>query len=190
MSVPSISALTAGISFSAWQTAFPGGDYQWLVDKGNGGRDFDARTVFFYFATVNTPAMAWKLVGKGSQYAIAATDKDGNYFYGDKTYKLNIPTNIPAKDFWSVVIYDPQTRSELQTGQQFPSKNSARDTFDKNPDGSIDLYFGPQAPKGKERNWTQTVPGKGWFPILRLYGPLEPWFDKTWRPGEVVKIKL
>lgn len=174
---------------SAWQTAFPGGDYQWLVDKGNGGRDFDARTVFFYFATVNTPAMAWKLVGKGSQYAIAATDKDGNYFYGDKTYKLNIPANIPAKDFWSVVIYDPQTRSELQTGQQFPSKNSARDTFDKNPDGSIDLYFGPQAPKGKERNWTQTVPGKGWFPILRLYGPLEPWFDKTWRPGEVVKIK-
>jgi hypothetical protein len=174
---------------SAWLTAFPGGSYEWLVDGGNGGRDLDARTMFFYFATVNTPAMAWKLVGKGSQYAVAATDKDGNYFYGDKTYKLNIPANIPAKDFWSVVIYDPQTRSELQTGQLFPSKNSARDTFEKNADGSIDLYFGPEAPKGKEKNWTQTVPGKGWFPILRLYGPLEPWFDKTWRPGEFELVK-
>ena len=91
----------------------------------------------------------------------------------------------PAKDFWSIVVYDPQTRSELQTSQPYPSKNSRRDALQTNPDGSVDLYFGPTSPDGQEANWTQTVPGKGWFTLLRLYGPLEPWFDKTWRPGEV-----
>jgi hypothetical protein len=82
------------------------------------------------------------------------------------------------------VIYDPQTRSELQTSQPYPSKNNKRDELIYNGDGSVDLYFGPKAPEGFEKNWTQTIPSKGWFPILRLYGPLEPWFDKTWQPGE------
>jgi len=59
----------------------------------------------------------------------------------------------------------------------------------KNGDGSIDLYFGPQAPPGREENWVQTVPGKGWNLILRLYGPLEPWFSKAWRPGEIQPLK-
>ncbi len=169
---------------SHWKMAFIGGDYQWLRDGGKGGRYLDARTLFFYVATVNTPAMALKMVGKGSQYAYAEKDKYGNYLDGSNTYKLNIPANVPAKDFWSVVIYDPQTRSELQTGQPFPSKNNKRDELITNSDGSVDLYFGPKAPAGKEKNWIQTVPGKGWFVILRLYGPLEPWFDKTWRPGD------
>jgi len=84
-----------------------------------------------------------------------------------------------------VVIYDPQTRSELQTGQPFPSKNNEKDDLDYNPDGSVDFYFSPKAPAGKEKNWIQTVPNKGWFAILRLYGPLEPFFDQTWRPGEI-----
>jgi len=168
-----------------WRTAFIGGDYQWLINDGAGGRNLDARTLFFYFATVNTPAMAWKLVGKGSQYGIASADIDGNYLYGDKSYRLNIPANVPAKDFWSIVVYDPQTRSELQTGQKYPSKNSARSKLLKNEDGSVDIYFGPTAPEGFEENWIETVPDKGWFILLRLYGPLEPWFDKTWRPGEI-----
>lgn len=169
---------------SQWKTAFVGGDYQWLIDNGKGGRNLDARTMFFYMATVNTPAMAAKMVGKGSQYAYSEKDNSGNFLHGGKTYKLNIPTNVPAKDFWSVVIYDPQTRSELQTGQPFPSKNNQRDALVENPDGSVDLYFGPKPPQGKDANWIETVPNKGWFAILRLYGPLEPWFDKTWRPGE------
>ncbi len=88
---------------STWFTPFIGGDYQWLRDSGNGGRYLDARTLFFYGATVNTPAMAVKMVGKGSQYAYNARDKEGNYLDGGKTYKLNIPANVPAKDFWSVV---------------------------------------------------------------------------------------
>lgn len=170
---------------SAWAMAFVGGSYEWLKDGGDGGRNLDARTLFFYQATVNTPAMVAKMVGKGSQYAYAATDSRGDYLDGSKTYKLNIPANVPAADFWSVVIYDPQTRSELQTGQPFPSKNSKRNKLVQNTDGSVDLYFGPKAPAGKEANWIQTVPGKGWYTILRLYGPLDPWFDKTWRPGEI-----
>lgn len=167
-----------------WYTIFVGGDYKWLLDKGEGGRNLDARTLYFYQATVNTPAMVLKMVGKGSQYAGNAIDKDGNYLDGSKTYKLTIPANVPAKDFWSVVAYDPQTRSELQTSQPFPSKNNKRDKLLVNENGSVDLYFGPKAPKGKEANWTQTVSGKAWFVLLRLYGPQEPWFDKTWKPGE------
>ncbi len=169
---------------SAWKTPFIGGDYSWLIDGGMGGRNLDARTLYFYGATVNTPAMAAKMVGAGSQYAYADHDKDGNLPDGAKNYKLNIPANPPAKDFWSVVVYDPQTRSQLQTPQPFPSKNNKVNPPVANADGSVDLYFGPTAPAGKEKNWVQTVPGKGWFTILRLYGPLEPWFDKTWRPGE------
>lgn len=169
---------------SSWITGFVGGSHEWLVDGGMGGRYLDARTLFFYCATVNTPAMAMKMVGVGSQYALNSKDKDGNYLDGSKRYKLSIPANVPAKDFWSVVVYDPQTRSELQTSQPFPSKNNERDDLITNEDGSVDLYFGPTPPDGFEKNWTQTVPGKGWFVILRLYGPLETWFDKTWKPGE------
>lgn len=169
---------------SAWSAAFVGGSYQWLRDGGKGGRYLDARTLFFYQATVNTPAMVEQMIGAGSQYAYAATDRNGDYLDGAKTYKLRIPANAPAKDFWSVVVYDPQTRSQLQTSQSFPSKNNKRDKLIENPDGSVDLYFGPKAPEGKEANWIQTVAGKGWYTLLRLYGPLEPWFDKSWRPGE------
>ena len=129
--------------------------------------------------------MVLKMPGIGSQYAYAAKDAAGNYLDGAKNYKMHIPPNVPAKKFWSVVVYDPQTRSELQTGQTYPSKANDRDKdMVKNADGSIDLYYGPKAPAGKEANWTQTVPGKNWFVLFRLYGPLEPWFDKTWRPGE------
>ena len=169
---------------SAWFNPFVDGSHEWLKAGGAGGRNQDSRTLFFYEATLNTPAMVAKMVGVGSQYANAATDKDGNYLDGGKNYKLHIPANVPAKDFWSVVVYDPQTRSELQTSQPFPSKNNKRDKLIVNTDDSVDLYYGPKAPASKEANWTQTVPGKGWFVLIRLYGPLEPWFDKTWRPGE------
>jgi hypothetical protein len=171
---------------SQWKMAFVGGDYRWLRDGGLGGRNLNARTLFFYLATVNTPAMAAKIVGAGSQYAWTERDSSGDYLEGDQQYTLTIPADSPAKDFWSVVIYDPQTRSELQTRQPFPSRNNKRDPLLDNDDGSVTLYFGPEAPTGKTQNWIQTVPGKGWFTILRLYGPLEPWFDKSWQPGEIV----
>ena len=168
-----------------WKTAFIGNDYRWLRDDGVGGRNLDARTLFFYIATVNTPAMALQIPGVGSQYAYAEHDSRGKYLDGAKHYQLIIPPDVPAKDFWSVVAYDPQTRSELQTGQAFPSKNNTRDPMATNADGSITLTFGPTAPDGQPGNWVQTVPGKKWFTILRLYGPLEPWFEKTWIPGDI-----
>jgi hypothetical protein len=174
---------------SQWLNLFSGTDYRFLDDDGIGGRNLDARTMFYYGYSVNTPAMVAKLVGRGSQYAIAFADEAGSPFDGAKTYRLNVPANAPAKDFWSVVLYDPQTRSELQTSQPFPSKNNKRDVLVTNDDGSVDLYFGPTAPPGKEANWIASVPGKGWFVIFRLYGPLEPWFDKTWRPGEIQRLK-
>jgi hypothetical protein len=97
-----------------------------------------------------------------------------------------LPAGIPAKDFWSFVNYDPQTRSLLQTPTTpFPSVSSQSGAVQTNADGSTTVWFGPEPPSGKESNWAPTVPGKGWFTVLRLYGPLDPWFDKTWRPGEI-----
>ena len=171
-----------------WKTGFIGNDYRWLRDDGVGGRNLDARTLFFYLATVNTPAMALEIPGVGSQYAIAEHDGQGEYLDGANSYQLTIPPEVPAKDFWSLVIYDPQTRSELQTGQAFPSRNDKRDPMSANADGSITLSFGPTAPTEHADNWIQTVPGKKWFAILRLYGPLQPWFDKTWSPGDFERL--
>ena len=124
-------------------------------------------------------------MGAGSQHANTEHYTRGAYLDGDKSYRLHLPPNIPAMDFWSVVVYDPQTRSYLQTDQQFPSTSSQKEGIAVNPDSSVDVYFGPEPPVGKEANWLQTIPGKAWWIILRLYGPLEPWFDKTWQPGEI-----
>lgn len=167
-----------------WTTPFIGGSYQWLS---NGARNFDARTMFFYAATIDTPAMAVAMPGIGSQYAASNTDAKGKPFDGAKHYTLHVPPNVPVKDFWSVVAYDPQTRSMLQTDQRFPSLSSEKDLM-KNADGSVDVYFGPTPPAGKQANWVQTIPGKAWFTIFRLYGPLQPWFDKSWRLPDIVEM--
>lgn len=167
---------------SYWEVGFLGGSHEFLAD---GVRNLDARTRMFYYATGITPAMAAKMVGAGSQYAANFRDAQGEYLDGGKTYRLRIPANPPVKTFWSIVVYDGQTRSMLQTDQQYPSLGSQNKGLQANADGSVDVYFGPTAPPGKEGNWVQTVPGKSWNTLLRLYGPLDPWFDKQWRPGEI-----
>ena len=129
------------------------------------------------------------MVGCGSQYAWTARDANGNPLDVGKNYKLRLPPNIPVKDFWSVILYSNQIRSMTQTDQRFPSVSSQTKGLQVNPDGSVNVYFGPKAPAGKESNWIQTIPGKGWNTLLRLYGPLEPWFTKTWRPGEIEPVQ-
>jgi hypothetical protein len=170
---------------SAWETAWIGG-YDFTRD---GVLDLDARTRLFFVGWGNSPAMTLQMVGLGSQYAVAFRDAAGRHLDGGETYRVHLPPNIPAKDFWSILVYDPQTRSMLQTDQRFPSLSSQSESLVTNPDGSVDVYFGPEPRAGKEANWIQTLPGKGWYVGLRLYGPLEPWFDKTWRPGEIETVE-
>ena len=159
------------------------GGYKFEVSPGVA--NLDGAAFFYYVATGVTPAKEEKMVGQGSQYPWTSLDAKGNPFDGGKTYKLRLPPHIPAKDFWSVIVYDTQTRSMLQTDQKAPSVSSQNKGIKTNADGSVDVWFGPKAPAGLENNWVQTIPGKGWFTILRLYGPLEPWFNKTWRPEDI-----
>jgi len=149
----------------------------------------DARVMFYYPYTAVTPAMATPRVGTGSDYAIAYVDANKQPFDGNKTYVLNIPADPPVNNFWAVTIYDTQTRSMLQTSQLFPTVGSQTEGIKQNENGSTDIYFGPKAPEGYENNWLETVPDKSWFVILRMYGPLKPWLEKTWRPGEVELVK-
>lgn len=145
----------------------------------------DARVAFHYGYTVVTPAMSNPRPGTGSDYGVAYLDSNGQPFDGSKTYKVTLPPNPPVNNFWAYTVYDPQTRSMLQTDQPAPSLDSIQRDPEINADGTIDVYFAPEAPEGKEANWIQTVPGKGWFTALRMYGPLEPWFDQSWKPGDI-----
>ena len=144
----------------------------------------DSRILFHYYATGITPAMAAPKVGAGSVYAYAERDANGNYLDGGKTYAITLPAPVPARNFWSFMVYDNQTRAFLETDQKTAGVDSNSPDVKANADGSYTIYFGPMAPKGKEGNWVQTTQGEGWNSLFRLYGPLDPWFDKTWKPGD------
>ncbi len=159
--------------------------YNFLKD---GVLQVDRRAYVYYMALGNSPAMMSKNIGLGSYYLWTYKDGAGDFLDGAKNYTLHIPPKVPAKDFWSVLVYDALSRSELKNGQKFPSVSLYTDPK-VNADGSVDLYFGPEMPTGQEKNWIKTVPGKGWFPIFRFYGPLEPLYEKTWKLNDIEEVK-
>ena len=158
-----------------------------------GARTLDSRTAFYYGYTLDSPGMIMRVPDVGSQYLIGFTDAAGNPYEGGKAYKVTLPKGIPARAFWSLILYDNQTRSMLQTPQRFPragSQSYPSPAAEAAADGSTTIYFAPTQPAGISRgNWIQTMPGKGWWVILRLYSPLQPFFDKSWRPTEIELVK-
>ena len=186
---------------SAWWNQMLAGGYEFetpiplITPEGakpfppTGYRMLNQRTSFFYGTTGITPGMAMRLTGIGSQYLYAQVDSRKEYFDGAKTYKVTLPKDIPAVNFWSFTVYDNQTRSMLDTPQRYPragSQSFPSPAAEPDADGSTTVYFSPTRPAGINRgNWIQTDPKKGWFTYLRLYGPLEPFFAKTWRPSEI-----
>lgn len=158
--------------------------YTFLKD---GVLQVDMRAFVYYMGLGNSPAMMAKNVGQGSQYLWSYRDKSGEYLDGGKSYKLHVPAKVPINNFWSVVAYDALSRSELQNSQKFPSVSQYTDPK-VNEDGSVDIYFGPECPKGQEKNWIETVRERGWFPLFRFYGPLDEYFDQTWKLPDIEQI--
>jgi hypothetical protein len=148
------------------------------------GIDLEARDRWFSQAVGMSPKMVLRVEGAGSLYWLGLRDKSGAYLDGGKTYKLGIPQPVPQKLFWSVTVYDAETRSMIQTPQDKAALRSLVELKDVPQTGVTDLYFGPKAPADKEGQWIQTIPGKGWFVYLRLYGPTGPAFDGSWKPGD------
>jgi hypothetical protein len=159
------------------------------VNPPTGARTLNSRTAMFFYATGITPSMVMRLTEIGSQYLCGFVDSKGEYLDGAKTYKVTLPKDIPAEKFWSLTVYDNQSRSMLDTPQRYPragSQSYPTPAAVAEADGSTVVYFGPTKPAGVgDGNWIQTDPKKGWNTLLRLYSPLEPFFTKQWRPSEI-----
>jgi hypothetical protein len=167
----------------------PGGalDLAWRRKDG-GYLDLDLRIWFFTNYYSISPGMISQTPGKGAKYMIAFTDSEGAPLSGGAYYRVRLPKDIPAANFWSVTLYEAENASGLANGQRFPSLGS-RDNPAQNADGSTDIYLGPKAPNGKEGNWLATPNGRGYFAILRLYSPTEPAINKKWKPGDIERMK-
>ena len=145
--------------------------------------DVEARELWFYQAIGASPAMFRRGAGAGSVYWLGLRDAKGDYLDGGKSYRLSVPLPVPAKLFWSVTVYDTDTRSQISTDQ---GKAALRSLFElKDAKGpAAELYFGPMAPAGHESQWIKTLPNKGWFAYVRVYGPEKAAFDGAWKPGD------
>jgi hypothetical protein len=148
------------------------------------GIDLEARDRWFAQAIVTSPAMFRRNAGAGSLYWMSTRDGSGAFLDGGNTYKLNIPLPVPGKLFWSVTVYDTATRSQVQTDQDKGALRSMFELQDLAGGSSVDLYFGPEAPRGHEQRWIKTIPARGWFAYFRIYGPEQAAFDKSWKPGD------
>ena len=149
----------------------------------------DERAAWFYEAVVVSKAMLTETPGVGQRYLAAYKDGDGEWLSGGNTYMLHVPPNPPAEQFWSVTVYADDSRQMIVNGQGRPDLSSRKEDLVTNDDGSVDVYFGPKAPKGKESNWVQTNPGAGWFVYFRFYAPTEQFFDKSWSLPDIEKVE-
>jgi hypothetical protein len=157
------------------------------TQRGKTYDQLDERAEWMYEAVTTSAGMVTTAPGVGSVYLAAYADKDGDWLDGAKSYQLHVPANPPAKQFWSVAVYSWDTRALIDNEQKKAALSSRQKELVKNDDGSYDLYFGPKAPKGKENNWVQTIPGQGWWVYLRFYAPTKAYFDKSWSMGDFEK---
>ena len=155
----------------------------------DGVADIDARTLWHYQAIVVSPNLISKTPGKGTAYLSCSRDNKGQYLDGSKTYKLRVGANPPVKNFWAVTAYDPTTRCLLDVGGNVNKSIGSRENPVANADGSVDVYFGPKAHKGMEKNWVPTNPDKGFFLVFRFYGPTEGFIDKSWVANDLELLK-
>jgi hypothetical protein len=171
-------------------------DRQWelllVLDKSSQRSDtYDQlleRASWFYEAVSFSEAMKSQTPGLGQAYLGTYTDPDGDWLDGAKDYTLHIPPNPPAKLFWSATIYDVETRCLIDNEQGRGDRGSRDTDLQVNPDRSVDLFFGPTEPAGHGSNWVQTIPGRHWFSYFRFYGPLQPYFDKIWKLGDIAEV--
>jgi hypothetical protein len=148
----------------------------------------DERADWLYEAVTNDVAMHGQRTGEGQVYMAASKDKDGDWIDGGVNYVLNVPADAPAEAFWSITLYDVATRCLIINEQKIADRSSRMDLL-KNKDGSIDIYMGPDEPKGKEQNWVPTVAGKARFPYFRFYSPKKAFMDRTWILPDIEKTK-
>ncbi|HEY7212009.1 MAG TPA: DUF1254 domain-containing protein [Bryobacteraceae bacterium] len=151
--------------------------------------DLYARDKWFYQAIGASPAMFKRDPSAGSLYWLGLRDNTGAYLDGGKKYKLTVPQPVPDRLFWSVTVYDSDTRSQVQTDQGKAALRSLFELKNVSTSAPADLYFGPSSPAGKEGQWIKTLPGKGWFVYFRIYGPEKPAFDGSWKPGDFEEVK-
>jgi hypothetical protein len=154
------------------------------------GLDLEARDRWFAQAIVASPAMFRRIEGSGSLYWLGLRDQSGAYLDGGKSYKLSLPLPVPGKLFWSVTVYDAETRSQIQTDQDKAALRSLFELDNLAGSASADLHFSPTPPDDPDARgaWIQTLPGKGWFAYIRIYGPEQPAFDGSWKPGDFEEL--
>lgn len=154
------------------------------------GLDLEARDRWFAQAIVASPAMFRRVEGGGSLYWLGLRDQSGAYLNGGKSYRLSLPLPVPGKLFWSVTVYDAQSRSQIQTDQDKAALRSLFELDNLAGSASADLQFSPTPPDDPDARaaWIQTLPGKGWFAYIRIYGPEQPAFDGSWQPGDFEEL--
>ena len=165
-------------------------DYVILLDPSQEAATYselDERADYTYEAVTTTKGMVTRTPGVGQAYLGAYQDGDGHWLDGGKSYRLRVPANPPAKLFWSLTVYDADQRVLIDNGRDIADRSSRQDLV-RNADGSVDIHVGPAAPKGFEKNWIPSVPGRAWFAYFRLYGPLQPYFDRTFALPDFVPV--